>query len=240
MTLFLLQNFLSPGHKKRRKAPVSGRFAESRLQRIVRVRRFMGRSVPHMSAAGPLQGKNSCRLLRCVNRHARLSQARLTNVILNPVNLADNRPWQAGTAFAATESTDWKFIIMKDAIASRRWLVVVGAILIQLALGAIYAWSVFTKLLTDPEGVYRFSATETAWIFSAGLATFARGHGAGGPLAGAHRAAADVGAGRPAAGPGLRARRAVRQHSSGPSFCSSASSRAPASAWPTWCRSRWA
>ena len=54
-----------------------------------------------------------------------------------------------------------------------RWLVVFGAILIQLALGAIYAWSVFTALLTDPAGPYAFSASETAWIFSAGLATFA-------------------------------------------------------------------
>jgi OFA family oxalate/formate antiporter-like MFS transporter len=54
-----------------------------------------------------------------------------------------------------------------------KWLVVVGAILIQLALGALYAWSVFTKILTDPEGIYQFTATQTAWIFSAGLATFA-------------------------------------------------------------------
>jgi len=54
-----------------------------------------------------------------------------------------------------------------------RWLVVAGAILIQLALGAMYAWSVFTKILTDPEGVYRFTATQTAWIFSVCLATFA-------------------------------------------------------------------
>lgn len=54
-----------------------------------------------------------------------------------------------------------------------RWLVVVGAILIQLALGAIYAWSVFTGRLTDPAGPYAFSASETAWVFSAGLATFA-------------------------------------------------------------------
>ena len=54
-----------------------------------------------------------------------------------------------------------------------RWLVVAGAVLIQLALGAMYAWSVFTKILTDPEGVYRFSATQTAWIFSACLAVFA-------------------------------------------------------------------
>ena len=45
--------------------------------------------------------------------------------------------------------------------------------MIQLALGAIYAWSVFTRILTDPEGIYQFSATQTAWVFSAGLATFA-------------------------------------------------------------------
>jgi len=54
-----------------------------------------------------------------------------------------------------------------------RWLVVVGATLIQLALGAIYAWSVFTSRLTDTTGDYAFSASQTAWVFSAGLATFA-------------------------------------------------------------------
>ncbi len=54
-----------------------------------------------------------------------------------------------------------------------RWLVVAGAVLIQLALGAIYAWSVFTQPLTDPTGSYRFSASEAAWVFSAGLASFA-------------------------------------------------------------------
>ena len=54
-----------------------------------------------------------------------------------------------------------------------RWLVVVGAILIQLALGAIYAWSVFTARLTDAAGTYAFTASQTAWVFSAGLATFA-------------------------------------------------------------------
>jgi len=54
-----------------------------------------------------------------------------------------------------------------------RWLVVVGAVLIQLALGAIYAWSVFTARLTDAAGGYAFSASETAWVFSSGLATFA-------------------------------------------------------------------
>ena len=56
-----------------------------------------------------------------------------------------------------------------------RRLVVVGAILIQLCLGAIYAWSVFTKQLTLPviDGGYGFSAQQAAWVFSAGLATFA-------------------------------------------------------------------
>ncbi|MFH1403523.1 MAG: OFA family MFS transporter [Candidatus Altiarchaeota archaeon] len=57
-----------------------------------------------------------------------------------------------------------------------RWLVVIGAVLIQLCLGAIYSWSVFTGRLTMPlenGGIYGFTATEAAWIFSAGLATFA-------------------------------------------------------------------
>ena len=52
-----------------------------------------------------------------------------------------------------------------------RWLVVVGAILVQLALGAIYAWSFFTKsLLEEP---YSFTAIQTQAIFSAGLLSFA-------------------------------------------------------------------
>ena len=56
-----------------------------------------------------------------------------------------------------------------------RWLVVVGAILIQLALGAIYAWSVFTGILkrSVEDGGYGFSASETQWVFSVGLASFA-------------------------------------------------------------------
>ncbi|MCK5269555.1 MAG: MFS transporter, partial [Sedimentisphaerales bacterium] len=54
-----------------------------------------------------------------------------------------------------------------------RWKVVVGALLIQLCLGAIYAWGAFTGALQDPEGIFKFSATQTSWIFSAGLASFA-------------------------------------------------------------------
>jgi MFS family permease len=65
---------------------------------------------------------------------------------------------------------------MSDQKVMNRWLVVVGAILVQLCLGAIYAWSVFTKKITEPiadGGVYGFSAQQAAWVFSAGLATFA-------------------------------------------------------------------
>ncbi len=62
---------------------------------------------------------------------------------------------------------------MENKKVMNRWLVVVGAILIQLALGAIYAWSVFTPKLTAAAGVYQFSAGEAAWVFSAGLFFFA-------------------------------------------------------------------
>lgn len=56
-----------------------------------------------------------------------------------------------------------------------RWLVVVGAILIQLCLGAIYAWSVFTPILTKAvsAGGFGWSKTQSQLVFSAGLALFA-------------------------------------------------------------------
>lgn len=50
-----------------------------------------------------------------------------------------------------------------------RWLVVLGAILIQLSLGAIYAWSVFTP----PLKAAGWSNLETQVVFSLGLASFA-------------------------------------------------------------------
>ncbi len=62
---------------------------------------------------------------------------------------------------------------MENQKVMNRWLVVVGAIMIQLALGAIYAWSVFTPRLTAVDGTYQFSAGQAAWIFSAGLFFFA-------------------------------------------------------------------
>lgn len=50
-----------------------------------------------------------------------------------------------------------------------RGFVVLGAILIQLALGAIYAWSVFTPSLK----VAGWSSENTQWVFAVGLASFA-------------------------------------------------------------------
>ncbi len=54
-----------------------------------------------------------------------------------------------------------------------RWLVVFGAILVQLCLGAIYAWSAFTGRLTAVDGLFQFTRTQTQIVFSVGLATFA-------------------------------------------------------------------
>ena len=57
-----------------------------------------------------------------------------------------------------------------------RWIVVAGAVMIQLSLGAIYAWSAFTTPLQGTASTlsqYNFTKTETQAIFSAGLATFA-------------------------------------------------------------------
>lgn len=57
-----------------------------------------------------------------------------------------------------------------------RWVIVVGGILIQLALGAIYAWSAFTGPLqgsTATPSEFGFTSTETQAIFSVGLLVFA-------------------------------------------------------------------
>jgi OFA family oxalate/formate antiporter-like MFS transporter len=58
---------------------------------------------------------------------------------------------------------------LEGMMEKNRWFVVVGAILIQLCLGAIYAWSVFTKPLVEAG----WTKTETQLVFSAGLAAFA-------------------------------------------------------------------
>ncbi len=57
---------------------------------------------------------------------------------------------------------------MSERVAPRGF-VVLGAVLIQLCLGAIYAWSVFTPGLEDAG----WSKTQTQIVFAVGLATFA-------------------------------------------------------------------
>ncbi|MDH3755390.1 MAG: OFA family MFS transporter [Acidimicrobiia bacterium] len=54
-------------------------------------------------------------------------------------------------------------------LATHRWVIAIGAIAIQMCLGAIYAWPVFTIPLQD-EG---WSKVQTQVVFSTGLAVFA-------------------------------------------------------------------
>ncbi|MBN1130800.1 MAG: OFA family MFS transporter [Chitinispirillaceae bacterium] len=62
---------------------------------------------------------------------------------------------------------------MREGKVINRWRVVAGAILVQLCLGAIYAWSAFTGKLTAADGAFQFTKTQTQVIFSVGLAVFA-------------------------------------------------------------------
>ncbi|MGC9444963.1 MAG: L-lactate MFS transporter [Candidatus Methanospirareceae archaeon] len=61
-----------------------------------------------------------------------------------------------------------------DKIGSR-WIILVGALMLQLCLGAVYAWSVFAAELKRGValGGFGWSVTETQIVFSAALATFA-------------------------------------------------------------------
>ncbi|OEU66890.1 MAG: MFS transporter [Desulfovibrio sp. S3730MH75] len=58
---------------------------------------------------------------------------------------------------------------MSEQKIMNRWFAVLGAVLIQLALGAIYAWSVFTPSLIQ-DG---WTKIQTQAVFSIGLVTFA-------------------------------------------------------------------
>jgi len=58
---------------------------------------------------------------------------------------------------------------MKNQKIQNRGLVVIGAILIQLALGNLYAWSVFTSELVEGG----WSKAQTQIVFAVGVAVFA-------------------------------------------------------------------
>lgn len=59
----------------------------------------------------------------------------------------------------------------KEASSSRRYFVVLGALIIQICLGSIYAWSIFQAALRG--GVYGWPSLWTQLPFAAGLASFA-------------------------------------------------------------------
>ena len=59
---------------------------------------------------------------------------------------------------------------MSESIGNR-YVVIIGALLIQVCLGSIYAWSIFQTALR--EGVYAWTSTATQMPFAAGLASFA-------------------------------------------------------------------
>jgi OFA family oxalate/formate antiporter-like MFS transporter len=58
---------------------------------------------------------------------------------------------------------------MTNQSTPNRWIVVIGSVLIQMSLGAIYAWSVFTPALRS----LGWSKLETQLVFAVGLVTFA-------------------------------------------------------------------
>ncbi|MFO7638402.1 MAG: OFA family MFS transporter [bacterium] len=68
---------------------------------------------------------------------------------------------------------------MKEGRVYNRWMIVVGAVLVQLCLGAIYAWSVFRKPL---ETELDISATQASLPFSFVLIFFALATVVGGRL----------------------------------------------------------
>ncbi|MFW9832010.1 MAG: OFA family MFS transporter [Candidatus Thorarchaeota archaeon] len=59
----------------------------------------------------------------------------------------------------------------KENQSHRRWLVILGALIIQVCLGSIYAWSIFQTALRS--GVYNWPSLYTQLPFAAGLASFA-------------------------------------------------------------------
>jgi OFA family oxalate/formate antiporter-like MFS transporter len=59
----------------------------------------------------------------------------------------------------------------KEVSKARRYMVVIGALIIQVCLGSIYAWSIFQTALRG--GVYNWESFWTQLPFAAGLASFA-------------------------------------------------------------------
>ncbi len=59
---------------------------------------------------------------------------------------------------------------MSSSSNHKRWTVIAGALIVQVILGTVYAFSVFVRPL---ESEFGWDRTTTQWAFSAALATFA-------------------------------------------------------------------
>ena len=59
---------------------------------------------------------------------------------------------------------------MNEKNSKGRWTVVLGALIVQVILGTVYAFSVFVRPLEQEFG---WDRTTTQWAFSIALATFA-------------------------------------------------------------------
>ena len=64
---------------------------------------------------------------------------------------------------------------------SKRWVILIGAVLLQLALDGVYAWSTFAKAMTSPDA-FGWSKAETAIPFEAAIGTIFVGAFIGGRI----------------------------------------------------------
>ncbi|NKB72452.1 MAG: MFS transporter [Candidatus Latescibacteria bacterium] len=77
---------------------------------------------------------------------------------------------EAGQAGAANTGEDIVQLEGAEAKIVNRWSVVVGALVVQIVLGTVYAFSVFVRPL---EAEFGWSRATTQWAFSIALASFA-------------------------------------------------------------------
>ncbi len=63
-----------------------------------------------------------------------------------------------------------------------RWLILAGGVLVQLAIGAVYAWSVFAKALQAPEATMRLTPVEASLPFQIAIGMIFVGSFVGGKI----------------------------------------------------------
>src|ERR671927_249948 len=83
-----------------------------------------------------------------------------------------------GSTRAGAESGDAAGVTARDATAGR-WWIALAAVLVQLALGAVYAWSVFNKPL---QGQFGWSKAEAVLPLEVAIGTIFIGSLIGGGI----------------------------------------------------------